>query len=258
MNLLTPKRAFSNLKSYGKYIFTRPSLPEKRFVIFGRGRSGSTLLVSLLNTHSQIHCDGEILHDWVSFPRLQIDVCASRCQRPVYGFKLLSYQIRDIQPIINSAQFLSDLHQNGYKIIYLRRRNLLTHAFSNINARKQKFHHQLSEGEIKNNKIYVNYQELIHWIEHSYQLEQYEHKMIQGLPYLSLVYEDDLLTPESQQKTANLIFNLLDIPAELVTTNFVKLMPFDLSNRIENYAELVTKLQQTPYRKFLEEEHQVG
>ncbi|WP_231506153.1 sulfotransferase [Planktothrix serta] len=249
---MNKKNIFSNFKTYGKYLWNRPLLPEKRFVIFGRGRSGSTLLVSLLNTHSQIYCDGEILHDWVSFPRLQINVCASRCQRPVYGFKLLSYQMRDIQPIINSTQFLTNLYQHGYQIIYLRRRNLLTHAFSNINARQQKFHHQSSQGTIQNHKIYVDYQTLINWIEHSEQLEQYEHKIIQNLPCLSLIYEDHLLTPESQQKTADQIFNWLDLPPESVTTNFVKLMPSDLSKRIVNYEELVTKLQQTRYARFLE------
>lgn len=31
------------------------------FVVFGMGRSGSTLLASLLNAHPSIHCDGEIL-----------------------------------------------------------------------------------------------------------------------------------------------------------------------------------------------------
>ncbi|CAD5921689.1 sulfotransferase [Planktothrix agardhii] len=53
MNLNLKQSIFSKLKHYGTYLWNQPSLPEKRFVIFGRGRSGSTLLVSLLNTHSQ-------------------------------------------------------------------------------------------------------------------------------------------------------------------------------------------------------------
>lgn len=254
MNLLQKQRSiFSNLKRYKNYLWNQPPLPKKRFIIFGRGRSGSTLLVSLLNAHSQIYCDGEILHDWVSFPHLHINVCASVCPRPIYGFKLLSYQIRDIQPIINPTQFLSHLHREGYLIIYLSRQNLLAHALSNINARKQKFHHQLNQVEIQKQKINVDFQELVFWIEHSEKIERYEHQIINDLPHLPLIYEDNLLTPELQQKTANQVFNLLDIPTESVTTNFVKLMSSDLSNSIENYEELSAKIKQTRYARFLED-----
>ena len=33
-----------------------------RFVLFGQGRTGSKLLVELLHSHPDIHCDGEVLN----------------------------------------------------------------------------------------------------------------------------------------------------------------------------------------------------
>ena len=44
-------------------LLPRPAThPEKKFIIFAQGRSGSTLLVSLMNCHKEIFCDGEILN----------------------------------------------------------------------------------------------------------------------------------------------------------------------------------------------------
>lgn len=148
MSKQTVKLAIQQLWHYALYFRQQPRLPSQRFAIFGRGRSGSTVLTSLLNAHRHISCEGEILHDRVFFPRLHIDWCASRCQSEVYGFKLLSYQLRDVQPIGNPARFLRSLYDGGYQFIYLTRRNLLFHALSNLNARQNKFHHRLQEGTL--------------------------------------------------------------------------------------------------------------
>jgi hypothetical protein len=116
-----------------------------RFIIYGLGRCGSTLLGNLLNSVSQIHCDREILHDPVRSPRLHIEKCASRCELPVYGFKLLQYQIREVQSIKQPEKFLLNLHEVGFKFIYLSRRNLLRHGFSNVYARQKQFHLRVGE-----------------------------------------------------------------------------------------------------------------
>ena len=141
MNIFIEKQKLKEIRDYGLYLWKKPSLPANKFVIFGRGRSGSTLLVNLLNNHNKIHCDGEIMHDHLLFPRLYIDLSASRYQSRVYGFKLLSYQLKDVQQIYDPEKFLLSLYESGYKFIYLTRRNLLAHALSNINARQKKFHH---------------------------------------------------------------------------------------------------------------------
>ena len=178
MNFSVVNHNLKEIKDYGTYLWKKPSLPSKKFVIFGRGRSGSTLLVNLLDKHNKIYCDNEILHDRVLFPRLYIDLCASRHQSYAYGFKLLSYQIRDIQSIYNQEKFLFNLHKSGYKFIYLTRSNLLYHALSNINARMKKFHHRLNEGELSNQPIKVEIKQVFEWIKHSEKLDKYEHDLL--------------------------------------------------------------------------------
>ncbi|MGK7920779.1 MAG: hypothetical protein AB4080_12315 [Trichodesmium sp.] len=239
MNFSVGKSTLKEIRDYGKYLWQKPSLPSNKFVIFGRGDSGSTLLVNLLESHNKIRCDGEILHDRLLFPRLYIDLCASRYQSDAYGFKLLSYQIRDIQSIYNQEKFLLNLYNSGYKFIYLTRSNLLHHALSNINARMKKFHHRLNEGKLSNNLIKVEIEQVLQMIKNSEKLGKYEQDLLRKIPHISLTYEDDLLHQEFHQKTVDKITELLDLPSLPVKTNLVKLMPLELSKMVENYEELI-------------------
>ncbi|EAW35918.1 hypothetical protein [Lyngbya sp. PCC 8106] len=183
---------------------------------------------------------------------MYIDVCSSRGQLPVYGFKLLSYQLRDVQPIINAKKFLSDLYLKGYKIIYLTRTNLFYHAISNLNARQNKFHHQANEKKPKFQPIYLDLEDLIHWIEHSQSLAEYEKKILKDLPYLSLTYEEHLQDASCHQKTANLIFDYLEIPATSIQTNLVKIVPRNLQDLVLNYESLTQQLKSTKYSHYLD------
>ena len=70
--------------------------PQKKFVLFFRPRSGSNLLVSLLNAHPDIHCDGEIFvrgKQKPIWPSLFLKGQSSKYYRGIYGFKLNIGQI---------------------------------------------------------------------------------------------------------------------------------------------------------------------
>ncbi len=252
MNLSVVKRHLKEIGNYGLYLWQKPSLPSNKFVIFGRGRSGSTLLVNLLTNQNKVHCDNEILHDRLLFPRTYIDLCSSRYQSRVYGFKLLSYQVRDVQPISDPEKFLLSLYESGYKFIYLTRSNLVDHALSNINAkRKQKFHHRSHEGEFKYKPIKVEIEEVFQRIQYSEELAKYEKNLLQKIPHLSLTYEDNLLYSECHQKTVDQVLELFNLPSKPVKTNLVKLMPLELSKMVENYEELIEAIKKSKYADFI-------
>lgn len=74
-----------------------------RFVVFGLGRNGSTLLASLLDSYPSIRCERELLnpeHGYVRpaplaralrlAPMPLLALRTLRCPEPVYGFRLLS------------------------------------------------------------------------------------------------------------------------------------------------------------------------
>jgi LPS sulfotransferase NodH len=128
------------LKTMVKYIFFTKNKIEKKFVIFTKGRSGSTALVSLLKSQPEIQCDGEILSNFIPTPMHYVLAKTHSSTKPIYGFKLITHQLVKVQPLKKPTEFLKELHQQGYKIIYLRRENLVQLAISNIRAREFGFH----------------------------------------------------------------------------------------------------------------------
>ena len=254
MRLSIGRDNVKQLRQYGRYLLPKPPLPSKRFIILAEGRSGSTLLVSLLNSSSQIHCDGEILNrSPVLFPRLFIDMQASRCQSSVYGFKLLDYQLEKVQNVKNTKQFLFKLYESGYKFIYLTRCNRLYHALSQINAlQKNKFHHGLGDGKLEYKPIKVDIHKLIDTMDITEATTKSYKGFFKRVPHLRLTYENNLQESTSHQTTADQVFSFLGVPSTPVKVNLVKLMPSSLRDMVENYEELVKAVKATKYAHFLE------
>lgn len=78
----------------------------KRFMVYGRPRSGTTLLNHLLNQLPDVQADGELMHFGLARPHSFPAVAARNSKRPFYGFKLLSYQSMDVQRITRPLHFL--------------------------------------------------------------------------------------------------------------------------------------------------------
>ncbi len=241
-------------KEYGNFLLKSPSLPTKRFVIFGNGRSGSTLLVNLLNSSEKVYCDGEILNRTsVVLPNLFIKVQASYCHKPVYGFKLLDYQLKKLQNIRQPDQFLVNLHHEGWKFIYLTRRNKLNYALSILNAlNRQSFHHRNHDGNLTRQKLKVDIDEVFHWIKQGEEHTQFYDDVLQRIPHLRLTYEDHLRDSSCHQNTANQVFDFLELARCDVDSNLVKLMPSDPLKMVDNSEDLVKALELTTYAHFLE------
>ncbi|HBE17486.1 MAG TPA: hypothetical protein DEG17_03890 [Cyanobacteria bacterium UBA11149] len=70
--------------AYLRVLFKHKNIPSNKFVIFGQGRTGSTLLYSLLNSHPQIHCDEEILEDRVFFPVQYVKGRCCKAKKKMY------------------------------------------------------------------------------------------------------------------------------------------------------------------------------
>lgn len=228
-------------------------LPARRFVVFGRGRSGSTLLVDLLNSHPSVHCDGEILKSPVPFlfPLTFVDCHAKISTADVYGFKLLTYQIKDDQKINDNQLFFDKLADRGYDLIYLYRRNLLEHAVSNIMARRHGFHSRgTRHSGAGEEQEYIAADELLRWLNSSDEHRINEEKILHGRQYLSICYEADLVDEEKRQETMNKIFEKFDVSANLVRTTLRKNVQRPPQDVITNYRELQAHFRDTPYGEF--------
>lgn len=254
MGIKIDKDTAKELLQYGKYLLNKTPLPENQFIIFAEGRSGSTLLVNLLNSSGQIHCDLEILNrSPVLFPYLYLKTMAARSTKLVYGFKLLDYQLKKVQHIKNPEELLHKLHDCGYKFIYLTRRNKLFHALSKINAiQKNKFHHRISDGENSYKRITVDVDQLIKTIDITETNTNLYQTYLAEIPHLSLSYEENLQYEELHQQTADEILNFLELTPSPVSADLIKVMPSNLQEIVENPEEIINAISQTKYACFLE------
>ncbi len=128
--------------------------PKERFIVFGQGRTGSTLLQKLLDAHPKIQCDGELLY----YPRWRpwafVEGCARSSSAQVYGFKVKPYQLDRNGGHAMGRSFLKRAISEGWRLICLRRENLFRHALSGLvaNRRGQVWHsakdHKLERVEL--------------------------------------------------------------------------------------------------------------
>lgn len=227
--------------------------PEKKFVIFGKGRSGSTLLVSLLNSNPDVFCDGEILNRKMRNPIRHLHRMARREKHPIYGFKLLSYQVMFTHTNIKDKHgFMENLHNEGFNLIYLRRDNILRYALSILYARfRMQWHHEKGSGEIKREKMRVDLAEITRLMEDSIRDEKFEREVLEGLPHVEIVYERDLEDNSRHADTVKRICEFLDINYTEPETNLVKITTQELEGFIENADELRNHLQGTKFEKYL-------
>ncbi len=247
------RQQFQHLQAVLSYLSGRP-LPDTRFVLFGRGRSGTTALVSMLDDVPGLQCEGEVLHDYVPFPYRHVLGRAAWSSAAGYGCKILSYQIKDVQrPPEPRTDFLRTLHhEHDFRILYLRRKNLLRHALSNIRARRETFHRKKSDPDAKPTALSVDPSHVLEWMQNSKALSEYEHSLLEGVPYLSLTYEEHIRHADGHQSTVDLICDFLEIESSPVESSYRKVAPRSLKDRVANYDELSQRLEGTPYAEHLD------
>ena len=125
-----------------------------RLLIFGQGRSGSTLLESLICSTGHFYENGELLNTdrgEILYPIQYIYGLTKRNAFKNFIFHVKVYQLtRDRKRPIDPAKFLNVLYSDGWKIIYLRRKNKVKHQLSNWVAAHRGNYHKYND---KNEKI---------------------------------------------------------------------------------------------------------
>lgn len=230
--------------------------PEHRFILFGRGRSGSTLLVSMLDNHPAITCAGEVLRFRTINPAAHLHRVLDAGKTPVSGAKLLSYQMRTIHKMPPNSDFLRRLADQGVTIIYLARENLVRHAVSNIYARTQRIYHltnAITPGPRP--KITISADQICTWIDGSARLGDYEQAVLRDVPHLPLTYESDLATSPARTATWGRLLQHFGQTDQPLRTTLQKVTADDLRQIIANHDALMEALSHTRYARFLAEPH---
>jgi hypothetical protein len=172
--------------------------------------------------------------------------------KPVYGFKLNTYHFRELKTE-NPEEFLGLIHDAGYQIISLRRRNIVRQAISHMYAlHRDKFHHQETQGKQKFDEFVVDPDILQEKLTLFETFKTLHSQLLEGFPHLSIYYEDDLLNSAQHQLTVDRIVDFLGIPSAQVRTNYAKTTPRQLADFVANYAEVKMFLEKTKYAEYIQ------
>jgi LPS sulfotransferase NodH len=222
------------------------------FVILFEGRSGSSHLTSLLNSHPNMRARPEELvkiKQRGEGAQEQIDWVLRSLEAPpnsplqAVGFKT---KLRDV---IDRDAFTSALHDRRARILHLERQNLVKLAVSSINAARLakstgkynllKDTDRLPAAPIDVDELRTNITRRAEWQD---MLRAYLESI--ELPILHLTYEG-LLAGET--RTLGRVFSFLDVPSAPVSSPILKNTPDDLRQAVSNFDELRSHFVGTPF-----------
>jgi LPS sulfotransferase NodH len=226
--------------------------PKRRFVIVAPARSGSELLVSLLNSHPQIRCDGELCKYAREHPSRFVDghaVTARLRGVPAYGWKLGLTSFLYAQDRYGGAEkWLAAQVKAGHRIVFLWRRDFLDQAISFLTAQQSgTFHVWASGGAHPTDIRHVAAERVLaHIVTQEGELE-WIRGALDGMPHLELVYEDDLADESRHQETADRVVRALDLPSAPVATELIRHPVHAGLDRLSNADEVRSLLAVTRY-----------
>lgn len=246
-----------------------------RFVILGTQRTGTILLMGLLDSHPEIACTGELFQhkaDMVqySLPRYRLHVTSSLKERirylisqsssiesylddvftvldaPAMGFKLM------LDQAVLFPAVLDYLQAHGFKIVRIVRHNLLKTYISRIRARQTGVY--LSTGSLETVLLHVPVDSLVEKLAELEKEQRTLQSLLSRLALDSVTVSYESIASQSRESEVGRILSFLSVDPDIrLEPRSTKITPDDLGQVIDNYEEVVTALSDTAYRQFLDQ-----
>jgi len=231
-----------------------PAGEIKQFCIVTTMRTGSELLVDLLNSHEKIRCEGEIMTARPVFPLVLVRGRVRRAKYrgyQAYGFKIVSTHLIDF---LNGPDrgFARRLADEGFAFIHIRRRNVVRQVLSHLRARTDGEWHPTDGTEVTGTTVRID--PLI-MIAQARLIEIHDDGlcwMLEDLPTRTLWYEDDLRDANAQQSTVDGICGMLGIEPKPVRTSLKRIARPSLEDEIDNLEEIRRVISGTRYAELLD------
>ena len=229
--------------------------PRTRFVIYGQGRSGSSVLLDLIGSHPDVHCESEIFNKKVAarllWPGRYLRSRADLSSNTAYGCKMKIYQMTDDQGIEDPRQFMLDLHSEGWKIIHLVRKDLFRKALSLVIAETRgQFLDRRSDGGGVDS-IAIDPARLVQAMRERRSADEEELAALAGIPHVRVTYESDLLEASNHQAVTDRVLEFLGLESARVETRYVRTSRGHVSGYVSNYPEVREFLGQTEFAAYL-------
>ena len=228
-------------------------LDFRRFIILTRSRTGSNMLVSFLNSHSNVHAKGEIFNRLNGRNHKEI-LSKVFAKQPSHikakGFKIFYYH-----PMDDKSCDLWDnlISMDNLWVIHLKRRNILRTLVSRKIAGLRDVWATNSVKTCntgKNKAVSFTEAELNKGFKQTRKWEDRGDMKFKKHPLISVYYEDLINNPEG---TFVNITDFLDVEYEPPKTILRKQNPEKLRDLVINYSELKKAFSGTKWQAFFEE-----
>jgi LPS sulfotransferase NodH len=226
--------------------------PQKRALIFGMGRTGSTLLEDLLQSTGYFEAHGELFRPSEPLQSKPLDYFlekANNCSKHFISHVKVYQMTSVVQSNLSKREFLEGLLENGWQLIYLKRRNRLKHLFSSVRAQESSIYH--TETILPTFTTTVDCFQFKHGVKQLERWEVEELELLENLPYLTIEYERHLENEESHTATIKTILDYLELPERPFQTKLKKVVRGELSSIITNYDEFAEEMRAAGYGEHL-------
>jgi len=228
---------------------------RRRVIIFGQGRTGSTLLENLICSTGYFDENGEIfcnnILDVTSPIKFLLGI-SKKNRNNHFIFHLKIYHLtRDRKKNINPYSFLKELEKRGWFIIHLSRRNKLKHALSNVLVKHRGNKYHKYDNSVEKYQINLNLAHLEEEVELRIAYDQQEQIALKGIKHIRVVYEDELMETKNHQVTIDKILDYIQLNPKPVKTKMKRINSFFIEDIILNFSELTTLLKKKGWLDYL-------
>jgi len=222
-----------------------------KFIVMTRSRTGSNLLISLLNSHKNINAQGEIFRrlNGRNAQNILSGIFPKKSLHKCFGFKLFYYHPLDSSQNDYDLIWKQITSDRSIKIIHLTRENLLrVHVSRLIAGKTDDWANAKITNVIKDKTVKVDPSELIKDIETTKNYILKTRRLFEHHDVLEITYEDLI---NNRQDTLDLILNHLNQERLMLQSDLIKQNPEKLDDLISNYNEVKEVIQNSKYYSML-------
>ena len=227
-------------EAYAYFLAALPRRPNcGRTLIFGQGRSGSTLLESLLESTGHFVPQGELFGAKgrkILYPERYLRGHSSRWPDKNFLCHIKPHHLSRRQRPLEIQPFLQRLSDDGWRIIFIQRTDRVRQALSYVVAKERGEYHKRDNAPEKI-AVHVSRERLEALLERTAVNVQEEREGLEGIEYHEVVYERDLEDASKHQQTIDDVLDFLALPRRPVSTLLRKVIAQPLREVVLNYDE---------------------
>ncbi|NND94307.1 MAG: hypothetical protein HKN45_05535 [Flavobacteriales bacterium] len=242
-------------KAYRAY----SDLPENEninLMIFAQGRTGSTLLESLISSNHEFHPLHEVISKantaWkrrLKDPNKYIEGLSKiNADKNIVCHVKINHLIGHQK--VDPSKFIKRTPEH-WKLIYLYRENIVLHALSTFIADARKTYHTTDEN-LAINKIDIDIRYFEKLAKGRLNDRQKELDALGDRERLTIEYEKGLIDNEAQQRTLDQVADFLGLEAWKAETSLKKVNKSELRDLISNYDEFIASIQRNAWQAYIE------